>query len=287
MNKVEIISFGTEETNEEGIIVEFEARRGNDCISGYMYLEDADDEAPLHFYTVEGFENGTICPGNPHQDPYSHSFKSPEYFKDTKEKWENWETLHEEFFTDPLQIQFLVDFATENRTIERNGYSLKINEGAMMEAQIERASEEYAPGDYESYFGKIRFTFNGEPLKLDDDYELELLSKLEGLFDSDDPKGELQNGGYYIVFPKSFWKEEPDYIDDEEARMILEEYLQAAREVYVMQLSRDANIAQYGDMVEQAVEEDYTNDGDLYRLQRAIVGGYVEEFLISERFVLG
>lgn len=99
----------------ENEIVEFKVVKGDSYIGGYMYLEDADSEEALHFYDSHGFEAGFHVPKNPW----------PEH----TEGWDNYETLSSEFQSDDLFIQFLVDFAKENKTIDRGEYILIINEG--------------------------------------------------------------------------------------------------------------------------------------------------------------
>ena len=89
---------------QDDTIIEFKAVKGDDCISGYMFLEEVDDEAPLHFYDAQGLEIGTHLP-----------------YQETE--------LYQAFVEDGQLIQYLVDFATENKTVEREDYTLIINEG--------------------------------------------------------------------------------------------------------------------------------------------------------------
>lgn len=97
-------------------IIEFEAQGCDDtCIAGYMYLEDADDDEPLWFYTPEGFENGNKLPQNPY--PFENNQKHFSY-----------ELLVDDFCRDTELIQYLIDYANkENVTILRDGYTLYIN----------------------------------------------------------------------------------------------------------------------------------------------------------------
>ena len=241
----------------EDTIIEFRAVKGEDEIAGYMYLSEADDEQPLHFYDKNGFEIGTHLP-----------------YQETE--------LYIAFTEDSMLIQFLVDFATENRTFEREGYTLHINEGALMEAEVTRADKEHDQGGYEACYGHIKFKFNGKPLKLDEDYGIELIDKLE---DSTQSTVTYKNGCYYAEFPTSFWEDEPEYVDEEEAESILEDfYIDLAREVFVMQLSRDAHLSEYGDTLEQSFENDYVDDLELYELQQAIEDDNVKEFLSSKGY---
>ena len=85
-------------------IVEFKAIRGDDSISGYMFVSESEDEQPLHFYDENGLEIGTHL-------PYSES------------------ELYTAFCEDFMLIQYLVAFAEENKTIDRGEYTLIINEG--------------------------------------------------------------------------------------------------------------------------------------------------------------
>ena len=155
---------------------------------------------------------------------------------------------------------------------------------AIMEAQVERASKEFEPAEYEASWGRIQFTFNGEPLKLDDDYRLLLIEELTESTQSN-VEYDSENDTYFLEFPKKFWEDEPEYVDEDEAESILEDfYLDFARGVFVMQLSRDAELSKYGDTLEQSFENDYTDEFELYKLQQAIENNNVKEFLINEGY---
>ena len=109
----EIENLFTETTeNEDDTIVEFKAVKEDDCISGYMFVSESDDEQPLHFYDENGLEIGTHL-------PYSES------------------ELYTAFCEDFMLIQYLVAFAEENKTIDRGDYTLIINEGEPQSESIE------------------------------------------------------------------------------------------------------------------------------------------------------
>jgi hypothetical protein len=51
--------------------VEFEVHFREEVISGYMYVEEADDETPLRFYSSTGQEQWYI-PSNPYRNPVNN-----------------------------------------------------------------------------------------------------------------------------------------------------------------------------------------------------------------------
>lgn len=48
--------------------VEFEVHFREEEVSGYMYVDEADDESPLRFYSLTGQEQWNI-PSNPYRNP--------------------------------------------------------------------------------------------------------------------------------------------------------------------------------------------------------------------------
>lgn len=100
------------------MIIEFKGIKGNASISGYMRLEDADDERPLCFYNNEGFEIGSQYPNNPFPEVYDGKMVK---------NFEDYEILKEEMQCDDLLIQYLIDFADEKTEINRGQYVLCIN----------------------------------------------------------------------------------------------------------------------------------------------------------------
>lgn len=99
--------------------IEFEAISKADpsiIISGITYLEDIDDESPLQFYDQTN-QLSWYIPKNP-------------FDMDTQmQSYTNYEALKEAFNCDDLLLQYLADYATENKTIIRGNYILKINPG--------------------------------------------------------------------------------------------------------------------------------------------------------------
>lgn len=80
-------------------------------LSGYMNVNDADEERPLEFYDC-GLECGSYVPRNPYGDEYQ----------------DEWDAMVSAFQSDELFIQFLVDcHYDKNKIIKRDGYYLVIN----------------------------------------------------------------------------------------------------------------------------------------------------------------
>ena len=104
----------------EEIIIEFEGVRNNTSISGWMYLKDADCDAPLNFYDHLGFEIGERYPKNPYHE-YVDGVEVANY--------KDFETLKYEMMTDDELIALLVEYATESKTVDRGKYNLLINGG--------------------------------------------------------------------------------------------------------------------------------------------------------------
>ena len=104
------------------IIIEFRAistlPNNEEVIEGFMNLEEVDDEKPLQFYDHNGIEIGYNFPSNPYQE-----------YGATYNDYIDWEQLKTSLQYDDQVIQFLVDFATESKTITREDYILEINGG--------------------------------------------------------------------------------------------------------------------------------------------------------------
>lgn len=113
---------GNELEMNSDIIIEFRAistlPNNEEVIEGFMNLEEVDDEKPLQFYDHNGIEIGYNFPSNPYQE---HGATYNEYI--------DWEQLKTSLQYDDQVIQFLVDFATESKTITREDYILEINGG--------------------------------------------------------------------------------------------------------------------------------------------------------------
>lgn len=98
------------------ISIEFKAMSKNGIIiAGYVYESEIEDEHPLNFYDKNGFEDGSRVPLNPYSEDDS--------------RWEDYEKLSSAFQSDELLLQFLSDFAEEDKSIDRGNYILIINNG--------------------------------------------------------------------------------------------------------------------------------------------------------------
>lgn len=97
------------------MIIEFTIKRNNATISGFIDTNEIDDESPFNFYTHQGFENGYNVPTNPYND------------ETELKEWADYEHLVMYWAQDDMFLQFLWDFQSEYRTIERSGYVLIIN----------------------------------------------------------------------------------------------------------------------------------------------------------------
>ena len=120
-------------------------------ISGYVYVEELDDEHPLNFYNHEGLEVGHYVPSNPYSENTSYDL------------YMDYETLKTEFQTDDLFLQFLSDFADENKVIDRGDYLLIINDGIELElVNVEKIGDDWG-GD------NLLFRYNIKNLPVDED----------------------------------------------------------------------------------------------------------------------
>lgn len=246
-------------------VVEFQAIRGDDYISGYMFVEDCDDEQPLHFYDQYGLEMGTNL-------PYSDS------------------ALYEAFTTDGMLIQYLVDHAEENVTIEREGYTLHINEGAKMEVEITSIWDlnEYEWGANDSlypYWAKCIFKFNNENLAkiIGNQQIIEMMEEMQSLYDFEN--GYLQKGAIFMEMPKDIYEDDESFVDDDIKEEIIEEYLDIAREYLAKHLTEKNQIGEkFGDMLEQALDQD-TDEEWLYKFL-SVDKDNLKEFFINEGYEL-
>lgn len=95
--------------------IEFIIKRNNAEIAGFVNAEEIDDDECIQFYNHQGFENGYNLPKNP--------------FDDLSDDWADYEKLVEEWSTDSMFLQYLWDYRDEDAVLERNGYTLFVNEG--------------------------------------------------------------------------------------------------------------------------------------------------------------
>ena len=97
--------------------IEFKIQRNNAEITGFVDVDEIDDDENIQFYTQEGFENGYNLPTNP-------------YNEDTEmQEWADYENLVTYWTQDDMFLQWLWDCRDEDRIIERPGYTLIINDG--------------------------------------------------------------------------------------------------------------------------------------------------------------
>lgn len=97
--------------------VEFIAEKNDISIKGFIDLDEIDDDECVQYYDHQGFENGYNIPTNPYTEP---------------NEYQEYEILKEALFTDDLFLQFLWDFKDENKIIERDDYTLTINDDMKM-----------------------------------------------------------------------------------------------------------------------------------------------------------
>ena len=84
----------------------FEVSYKEETLEGYMYLEEADDEAPLRFYDKVGNEQWNV-PEVPYPNPLN-----------LYQQERNWDYEHLTYiFHTSNIIQYLVDFADEHKEI--------------------------------------------------------------------------------------------------------------------------------------------------------------------------
>lgn len=84
-------------------IVEFECTFKDQCINGYMFFDEADDEKPLRFYDKNYTEQWHI-PSNPYD------------MDKQMDLWSDYDYLCVVFIENDI-IQYLCDFADETKTI--------------------------------------------------------------------------------------------------------------------------------------------------------------------------
>ena len=99
------------------MIIEFTIKRKNATISGFVDLDEIDDDECIQFYDHQGFENGYNVPTNPYND------------ETEMEEWADYENLVTYRTQDDMFLQWLWDCRDEDRIIERPGYTLIINDG--------------------------------------------------------------------------------------------------------------------------------------------------------------
>lgn len=87
-------------------------------INGYVYVDEIDDEAPLHFYDQFGVECGQQVPSNPYSENTLGGYDSHV----------DYELLSSRFQSDDMFLQYLYDYKDDGHTeIDREDYILEIN----------------------------------------------------------------------------------------------------------------------------------------------------------------
>lgn len=107
--------------NNDTIEFVIRSKRGESEISGFVYVDEIDDEAPLHFYDQNGLECGTRVPSNPFSENTSYDLHM------------DYENISSEFQSDDMFLQILFDARDENTIVDRGEYIIVINEGFDME----------------------------------------------------------------------------------------------------------------------------------------------------------
>ncbi len=83
-------------------------------ISGWAYIEELDDETPLHFYNRFGEDCGSYVPTNPFPENRNYDAHM------------DYELLSLGFQSDEKFIQYLADACTEPQTYDKGEYLLTI-----------------------------------------------------------------------------------------------------------------------------------------------------------------
>ena len=86
-------------------------------IEGFVELSDIDDESPLQFYNPTTYQPQWQVPANPYPENRQYDWHL------------DYELLCSAFQSDEMFLQYLSDFSTEDKTIIREDYILKINGG--------------------------------------------------------------------------------------------------------------------------------------------------------------
>lgn len=239
--------------------IEFEciSKKDNDVkISGYVYVEELDDESPLNFYDHQGLECGSYVPSNP--------------YKENSYDWEAYEDLSRAFQSDEMFIQFLADFSDENKTVDRDGYFLKINDGAKMELEITSiwdCPEFEGNHPLHQYWAKVVVKFNGKNIM---DYPApsyyyngwdDLLNAMQEIYGFD--KGYIQNKVFWMEMPKGIYEWCEESYMQELAQEIIEEYCDVCREYFAQSLTSALDVASIDETLEQEMDTN-VDDWDLF-----------------------
>ena len=237
-------------------IVEFKCIYGTASLSGYAYVDELDDDDHgIHFIDENGFETNQI--------PYSHEYQG------------DGQKLYEAFTTDVLFIQFLADFQDENVTIDREDYTLIINEGTQLEMEVLKVDEYDEKGVY--YNAKISFQF-GDTI-LDGDWLDELGDLVATTWNEETYKMDYGENAIFLRIDVDWWDEE---YYKEQKESVEEEMLSDAETLFVRQLIMDKGVyTKYQDLLEKHYLE--TDDKRIFDKSsiRDIANNY-EQILESE-----
>lgn len=244
--------------------IEFEviSKMDNDVkLAGYVYADDLDaDVTDIYFYDDYGLEAGNYVP-KPHCQEGSSEFEA---YYDVVEAWK----------TDDLFLQFLSDFADENRTVVRDGYFLKINDGASFEFEYSDIDYEYK--GMQTYVGKVHISFNRKnilDLIKDEGKQTELVYDLANYYDSSVFDDAIENGYFIFELPKSFFE---DGFDEYDINSSIDEYVDVCREHLASYLTDMLDVGSFSSTLEQEIDTN-ADDWDLF-IMDYFAGKSEEEF---------
>lgn len=207
-------------------------------IQGYVFKNELDDENPFYFYNVQGLECGSYVPSNP--------------FEVGTDDWEVYEELSRAFQSDEMFLQFLSDFADKNRTVVRDGYFLKINDGASFEFEYSDIDYEYK--GMQTHVGKVHISFNGNNilnLIKDEEKQAELLYDLANYYDSSVFDDKIDKRYFIFELPKSFFE---DGFDEYDINSSIEEYVDVCREHLASYLTDMLDVGSFSSALEQEID---------------------------------
>ena len=117
-NMIEMNPRNELEMNSETVEFEIISKTNKEIsIEGFVDLSDIDDESPLQFYNPTTYQPQWQVPDNPYPENRQYDLHL------------DYELLCSAFQSDGMFLQYLSDFSTEDKTIIREDYILKINDG--------------------------------------------------------------------------------------------------------------------------------------------------------------
>lgn len=159
----------------------------------------------------------------------------------------------------------------ENRTHVRENVTLIINDGAKMECEIKEPVE--YRGDYTV---ELIPKFNMEIIEDFAEYMNEFSEEFDP-WDVDDGSSCVENGHIYFEMSKDYWDE--DFRDE-----LMNDVNEEARRIFARILTWRLGIyAKYGDVMEQALDDDY--DEDWLQKLAFVTDDNLDNFLRSEGLI--